>query len=102
MGRRIDTQRQAADDAQAGLGQRPGKVFSGFDPGRRGIATANNGQARLVQKSGVAAHVEQAGGIGNFQQACRVIGVGEGQDVLARLIGPGLGRINSLCCIGIE
>ena len=47
-----------------------------------------------MEQGGVAAHVKQAGWVGDFEQGFGVSVVGQGQDVVAGLIGPGNGALN--------
>ena len=84
----IDSQRQTADDAEAFAGQRLGKVLSRLQALRCRIAATDHGQPALLEQGGIAAHVKQAGWVGDFKQGLRVGVVGEGQDVLSRLTGP--------------
>ena len=102
MGGGIDTEGQAADDGQALAGQRPGEVFGGLQALRRRIAAADHGQPAFPEQGGVAADVEQAGRIGDFEQGLGVGVVGQGQDMLPGLVGPGNATVDCLGGVKIE
>ncbi|CAM3682694.1 hypothetical protein ACMA110817_24400 [Achromobacter marplatensis] len=83
MRRRIDAQRQSADDAPAVRGQMAGEGAGVFLAPGRGVAGAHDGQRRALQIGRVARHVQQDGRVGDGQQALRIGRVGQRQDVPA-------------------
>ncbi|KAG0774372.1 hypothetical protein G6F22_014115 [Rhizopus arrhizus] len=83
MRRRIDAQRQSADDAPAVRGQMAGEGAGVFLAPGRGVAGAHDGQRRALQIGRVARHIQQDGRVGDSQQALRIGRVGQRQDVPA-------------------
>ena len=53
-----------------------------------GVARAHHGQRRALQEGRLARDHQQDGRIGNGQQALRIAGIGQRQDVVVRRLGP--------------
>ncbi|CFL86926.1 Uncharacterised protein [Bordetella pertussis] len=88
VGRRVDAQGQAADDAPALAGQVAREGACVVLPAGRGVARAHHRHGGPAQAGGVAVDVQQDGRVGDGQQLLRIGGVGQGQDVVAGLLGP--------------
>ena len=73
MRRRIDAARQPGDDAEAGGAQIARQALCEFDAGGRGIARTTNGDQRLRQQLGLAAHGEQRRRIVNCLEPRRIV-----------------------------
>ena len=84
----IDTEGEAADNAQALGGKMAGEAFGGLGALRGGIAAADHGDSPSVQQVGIAADVQYAGWVGDFEQGRRIAGIRQGDDALAGLAGP--------------
>ena len=61
MGGRINTQCQATDDGEAGIGQYTGKSQCVFDALRCGIAATDDTDSGAVEIARIAIDIEQAG-----------------------------------------
>lgn len=94
--RRVDAQRQSADDAPAVRGQMAGEGAGIFLAARRGIARTHDGKRRTLQIRRVASHIQQDGRISDGQQTLRIGGVGQCQDVPAGRADPFQGAVH-LC-----
>ena len=84
----IDTEGEAADNAQALGGQVPGEALGSLDTLRGGIAAADHGDSASVQQVGITANVQYAGWVGDFEQGRRIAAIRQGDDALAGLAGP--------------
>ena len=93
MRRRVDTERQPADDGEPGIGQRMGKRLGIAHPLRRGIAAADHAEAGLAQQVAPSLAIQHGGRIGDFQQGLRIIRIRQRHQAVARLIEPGQGGV---------
>jgi hypothetical protein len=98
----IDAQGQPADDAQSGFAQGAGEGFGIALALGGGVAAADHGQHRAVEQFRAAFEVKQYGRVPGVEQALRILGVGQCNQAVAGLPGPGQGRIDGSAAIVLQ
>ena len=84
----VDTERQSADDGDAGVAQRAGEILGVCHALCRCIAAADNGDRKPVEQRAVALHVEQRRRIRDLQQKLRIGFVAERDDMVCGVRQP--------------
>lgn len=101
MGGGVDAGGEAADDGESRAAQRGGEGRGVRLALFRRVAAADDREGGAVEQADIAFRVEQRRRIGDRQQGTRIVGVGEGQDMVARLRRPferGLDFIGAVVC----
>ena len=88
---RIHAERHVTDDGESGVGQGGRESFGVGFTLRRCVARTDDGQGWSIEQVGPALDEENGGRIRGIEQPLRIGCVGQGQNAVARLGGPGKG-----------